>query len=143
MWHFQVTPGDSWDYDAAQPLMLADLKIAGQRRKVIMQASKNGFFYMLDRKTGQFISAKPFVNNVTWATAIDPKTGRPIESPTAYAGMGPVLVSPDKDGAHNWYPMAFHPATGLVYLPAKEGTTSPLVPDASWKFDPRRDNLGT
>ena len=143
MWHFQITPGDSWDYDATQPLMLADLKIVGQRRKVIMQASKNGFFYMLDRKTGQFISAKPFVNNVTWATGIDPKTGRPIESPTAYAGMGPVLVSPDKDGAHNWYPMAFHPTTGLVYLPAKEGTTSLLVPDAGWKFDPRRDNLGT
>ncbi len=142
MWHFQVTPGDSWDYDATQPLMLADLEIGSQTRKVIMQASKNGFFYMLDRKTGQFISAKPFVNHVNWATGIDPKTGRPIESPTAYAGMDPVLVSPDKDGAHNWYPMAFHPATGLVYLPAKEGTTFVLVPDAGWKFDPRRDNLG-
>ena len=142
VWHFQITPGDSWDYDATQPLMLADLKIGSQTRKVIMQASKNGFFYMLDRKTGQFISAKPFVNNVTWATGIDPKTGRPIESPTAYGGIDPVLVSPDKDGAHNWYPMAFHPATGLVYLPAKEGTTFVLVPDAGWKFDPRRDNLG-
>jgi quinohemoprotein ethanol dehydrogenase len=142
VWHFQITPGDSWDYDATQPLMLADLRIGGQTRKVIMQASKNGFFYVLDRETGQFISAKPFVNNVTWATGIDPKTGRPIESPTAYAGMDPVLVSPDKDGAHNWYPMAFHPATGLVYLPAKEGTTFVLVPDAAWKFDPRRDNLG-
>ena len=142
MWHFQTTPGENWDYDATQPLMLADLRIGGSTRKVIMQASKNGFFYMVDRETGQFISAKPFVNNVTWATGIDPKTGRPIESPTAYAGMNPVLVSPDKDGAHNWYPMAFHPATGLVYLPAKEGTTFVLVPDAGWKFDPRRDNVG-
>jgi quinohemoprotein ethanol dehydrogenase len=142
MWHFQVTPGDSWDFDATQPLMLADLEIGSQTRKVIMQASKNGFFYLLDRKTGQFISARPFVNNVTWATGIDPKTGRPIESPTAYAGMDPVLVSPDKDGAHNWYPMAFHPATGLVYFPAKEGTTFVLVPDAAWRFNPRRDNLG-
>jgi quinohemoprotein ethanol dehydrogenase len=142
VWHFQTTPGDSWDYDATQPLMLADLVIGGQTRKVIMQASKNGFFYVLDRETGQFISAKPFVKNVTWATGVDPKTGRPIESPTAYAGMDPVLVSPDKDGAHNWYPMAFHPATGLVYLPAKEETTFILVPDAAWKFDPRRDNVG-
>jgi quinohemoprotein ethanol dehydrogenase len=141
-WHFQTTPGENWDYDATQPLMLADLEIGGHTRRVIMQASKNGFFYVLDRKTGEFISAKPFVNNVTWATGIDPKTGRPIESPAAYAGMNPVLVSPDKDGAHNWYPMAFHPATGLVYLPAKEGTTFVLVPDAGWKFDPRRDNLG-
>src|SRR5229473_208571 len=142
MWHFQVTPGDTWDYDATQPLMLADLEIGGQTRQVIMQASKNGFFYVLDRKTGQFISAKPFINTVTWATGVDPKTGRPIESPTAYAGKDPVLVSPDKDGGHNWFPMAFHPATGLVYLPAKEGTSFVLVPDAAWKFDPRRDNLG-
>jgi quinohemoprotein ethanol dehydrogenase len=142
VWHFQTTPGDSWDYDATQPLMLADLEIGGHTRKVIMQASKNGFFYVLDRETGQFISAKPFVKNVTWATGLDPKTGRPIESPTAYAGMDPVLVSPDKDGAHNWYPMAFHPLTGLVYLPAKEDTTFVLVPDAGWKFDPRRDNVG-
>jgi PQQ-dependent dehydrogenase (methanol/ethanol family) len=142
MWHFQVTPGDTWDYDATQPLMLADLEIGGQTRQVIMQASKNGFFYVLDRKTGQFISAKPFINTVTWATGVDPKTGRPIESPTAYAGKDPVLVSPDKDGGHNWFPMAFHPATRLVYFPAKEGTSFVLVPDAAWKFDPRRDNLG-
>lgn len=142
VWHFQTTPGENWDYDATQPLMLADLEIGGQTRKVIMQASKNGYFYVLDRQTGQFISAKPFVNNVTWATGIDPKTGRPIESPTAYAGMDPVLVSPEKDGAHNWYPMAFQPATGLVYFAAKEGTTSLHVPDAGWKFDPRRDNIG-
>jgi quinohemoprotein ethanol dehydrogenase len=142
VWHFQTTPGDNWDYDATQPLMLADLEIGGQPRKVIMQASKNGFFYVIDRQTGQFISAKPFVKNVTWATGIDPKTGRPIESSTAYAGMNPVLVSPEPSGAHNWNPMAFHPGTGLVYVPAKEGTTFLHVPDAHWKFDPRRYNLG-
>src|SRR3984893_4308002 len=68
VWHFQVTPGDNWDYDATQPLMLADLRIDGNTRKVIMQASKNGFFYLLDRQTGQFISANPFVRNITWAT---------------------------------------------------------------------------
>jgi quinohemoprotein ethanol dehydrogenase len=143
VWHFQTTPGENWDYDATQPLMLADLEIGGQTRKVIMQASKNGFFYVLDRKTGEFISAKPFVNGITWATGVDPKTGRPTESPTAYAGLNPVLVSPDAGGAHNWYPMAFHPATGLVYLAAREGTTRLHVPDAGWKFDPRRSNKGT
>jgi quinohemoprotein ethanol dehydrogenase len=141
VWHFQTTPGENWDFDATQPLMLADLDIGGRMRKVIMQASKNGFFYVLDRKTGEFISAKPFVN-ITWATGIDPKTGRPIESATAYAGLEPVLVSPDSGGAHNWYPMAFHPATGLVYLPAREGTSRLHVPDAGWKFNPRRDNMG-
>jgi quinohemoprotein ethanol dehydrogenase len=141
-WHFQPTPGDNWDYDATQPLMLADLPIGGSTRKVIMQASKNGFFYVLDRQTGQFISAKAFVNNITWASGIDPKSGRPAESATAYDGVRPVLVSPETAGAHNWYPMAFHPTTGLVYLPAKEGTTSLHVPDAGWKFDPRRDNIG-
>jgi len=142
VWHFQTTPGENWDYDATQPLMLADLDIGGRMRKVIMQASKNGFFYMLDRKTGEFISAKPFVNGITWATGVDPKTGRPIESATAYDGTRPVLVSPEPNGAHNWYPMAFDPGTGLVYLPAKEGTTSLHVPDAGWKFDPRRENRG-
>ena len=89
-WYFQVTPGDNWDYDATQPLMLADLKIEGRNRKVIMQASKNGFFYVLDRETGQFISANPFAGQITWATGIDQKNGRPIESKTAtvMAGWG-------------------------------------------------------
>jgi PQQ-dependent dehydrogenase (methanol/ethanol family) len=93
-WHFQVTPGENWDYDATQPLLLADLKIGGRVRKAIMQASKNGFFYILDRQTGEFLSAKLFVKGITWATGIDPKTGRPIESATRYAGLEPVLVSP-------------------------------------------------
>ena len=80
-WYFQTTPGDNWDYDATQPLMQADLNIGGRARKVIMQANKNGFFYVLDRETGEFISGTPFVSGVTWATGLDPKTGRPIESP--------------------------------------------------------------
>ena len=121
VWHYQVTPQENWDYDATQPLMLADLNIAGTPRKVIMQASKNGFFYVIDRETGAFISAKPFVDGVTWATGIDPRSGRPIESAAAYDGLNPVLVSPAPGGAHNWYPMAFNPTTGLVYLPARQG----------------------
>ena len=122
VWHYQVTPQENWDYDATQPLMLADINIAGTPRKVIMQASKNGFFYVLDRETGQFISAKPFVDGVSWATGIDPQSGRPIESAAAYDGLNPVFVSPAPGGAHNWYPMAFNPTTGIVYLPARQGS---------------------
>jgi quinohemoprotein ethanol dehydrogenase len=142
VWHFQVTPGDNWDYDATQPLMLADLKIGGSVRKVIMQASKNGFFYVLDRQTGQFVSAKTFVKGVSWASGIDPQSGRPLESPTAYDGFHAVLVSPDTGGAHNWYPMAFHPLTGLVYVPAREGTVALHAPNKDWKVNPALANLG-
>ncbi len=141
-WHFQITPGDNWDYDATQPLLQADLTIGGRPRKVIMQASKNGFFYVLDRATGEFISAGPFVKGISWATGIDPKTGRPIESPSAYAGAQPVIVSPAPGGAHNWNPMAFNPTTGLVYLPAKVATQSLHAPDPNWKYNPKRDNVG-
>ncbi len=141
-WYFQVTPGDNWDYDATQPLMLADLNIDGRTRKVIMQASKNGFFYVLDRETGQFLSATPFVGKITWATGVDPHTGRPIESPSAYAGLHPVFVSPAPDGAHNWNPMAFDPTHGLVYVPAKEGTTFLHAPNPGWKFNPATGNVG-
>jgi quinohemoprotein ethanol dehydrogenase len=142
VWHYQVTPGDNWDYDATQPLMLADLPIGGSTRKVIMQASKNGFFYVLDRQTGQFISAKAFVNGVTWATGIDNETGRPQESRSAYDGWQAVLVSPSPGGAHNWYPMAFHPGTGLVYVPARENSTFVSAPDKNWKSNPTLWNRG-
>src|SRR6516165_5101181 len=142
VWHFQTTPGDNWDYDATQPLVRADLTIGGRLRKVIMQANKNGFFYVLDRQTGEFISGAPFVNGVTWASGLDAKTGRPIETPEGYAALKPVLVSPDPSGAHNWNPMAFNPATVLVYLPAKTGTQFVHAPDPSWKYDAERNNLG-
>jgi quinohemoprotein ethanol dehydrogenase len=141
VWYFQTTPGENWDYDATQPLMLADLELGGRQRKVIMQASKNGFFYVLDRETGEFLSARTFVP-VTWATGVDAKTGRPNESSTAYDGAKPVIVSPEPAGAHNWYPMAFNPATGFVYVPARAGTTRLHVPDTGWKLDSRRSNRG-
>jgi PQQ-dependent dehydrogenase (methanol/ethanol family) len=142
VWHYQVTPGENWDYDATQPLMIADLKIDGATRKVIMQASKNGFFYVLDRQSGQFISAKPFVKGITWATEIDPKTGRPVESATASEGLKPVLVSPDPDGAHNWHPMAMHPGTGLVYVPTRDGSVTVHAPEKIWKYNPSIWNRG-
>jgi PQQ-dependent dehydrogenase (methanol/ethanol family) len=141
VWHFQTTPGDNWDYTATAPLMLADLEIAGRLRKVIMQAPKNGFFYVLDRETGVFISAQPF-SDITWATGVDPLTGRPIESPTAYDGMNPVLVSPDPTGAHSWHPMAYHPQTGLVYFGVRDGTTFLHRPDSAWRPQRTQRNEG-
>jgi PQQ-dependent dehydrogenase (methanol/ethanol family) len=140
-WHFQLVPGDHWDYDATQPLMLADLDIDGRRRQVIMQASKNAFFYVLDRVSGAFISATPFAK-MTWASGVDPKTGRPIETPAAYDGMNPVLITPDPGGAHNWYPMAFHPGAGLVYLAVKDGAYFLHVPDADWRPGVKNFNAG-
>ncbi len=141
VWHFQTTPGDNWDFTATQPLMLAELEIQGRRRKVIMQAPKNGFFYVLDRETGEFISAAAFAS-MTWATGIDPKSGRPIESPSAVDGMKPVLVSPGPSGAHSWQPMAFNPQTGLVYLPVRDGTTFLHTPDSTWRPETTLRNEG-
>src|SRR5207344_1330357 len=80
VWHYQTTPSESWDYTATQHMILADLTIDGRPRKVLMQAPKNGFFYVLDRKTGELISAEKF-SKVTWATHVDVKTGRPVEDP--------------------------------------------------------------
>jgi quinohemoprotein ethanol dehydrogenase len=121
VWHFQVNPGEEWDYDAVGQLTLADVTIDGKRRQVIMQANKNGFFYVLDRKTGKFISAKPYVPQ-NWASGLDPKTGRPIEHPDIrYSSTGKsIVMMPGPDGGHSWHPMAYNPNTGLVYIPAQE-----------------------
>jgi quinohemoprotein ethanol dehydrogenase len=120
-WHYQATPGEEWDFDAVQQLILADLNIDGKPRQVLMQANKNGFFYVLDRKTGALISAKAIVP-VNWASGIDMRSGRPIENKAArYSETGmPADVKPGPLGAHNWQPMAFNPTTGLVYIPAQQ-----------------------
>jgi len=118
VWHYQVNPGESWDYSAVQPMILADLKIGGQVRKVLMQAPKNGFFYVLDRTNGKLISAKNYVP-VTWATGIDLKTGRPLETPQARYKQNLDLQQPGALGGHNWHPMSYSPKTGLVYIPAQ------------------------
>lgn len=120
VWHYQTTPGETWDYTATQHLVLAELTIDGARRKVIMQAPKNGFFYVIDRETGELISANNYVP-VNWATHIDPVTGRPVEVPEARWGKRePYLQLPGPLGAHNWHPTAFSPQTGLVYIPVLE-----------------------
>jgi len=115
-WHYQTTPAETWDYTATQHIMLADLNIGGTARKVLMQAPKNGFFYVIDRTNGELISAKPYTN-ITWATGVDMATGRPIETANARYSAGPELQVPGPLGAHNWQPMAFNPKTGLVYIP--------------------------
>ena len=117
VWHYQTTPGESWDFTATQHMILADLELNGELRQVIMQAPKNGFFFVLDRKTGEFLSGEPYVE-VTWATGIDQETGRPIEAPGADYKDGPMTISPVVWGGHNWHPMSYNPNTGLVYIPA-------------------------
>ncbi len=119
VWHYQTTPGDTWDYTATQHIILADLEIGDATRKVLMQAPKNGFFYVIDRVTGELLSADKFAP-ASWATHVDMKTGRPVESADADWSKEPRLVSPGPLGAHNWQPMSFNPQTGLVYIPMQE-----------------------
>ncbi|MHB9879275.1 PQQ-dependent dehydrogenase, methanol/ethanol family [Pacificimonas sp. ICDLI1SI03] len=118
VWHYQTVPGDEWDYTATQSMILADLDIDDRQRKVLMQAPKNGFFYVLDRATGELISAEPYVA-MNWALGID-DDGRPIVNPEARYGETPVIVSPGPAGGHNWNPMAYSPQTGLAYFPVTE-----------------------
>ncbi len=117
VWHYQETPGDHWDYTSTQPLMLADLMIDGRERKVIMHAPKNGFFFVVDRTDGEFISAENFVE-VNWAEGFD-ANGRPIEVPEARDKDKTWETIPSAYGAHNWHPMSYSPQTGLVYIPAQ------------------------
>jgi len=117
VWHYQTTPAETWDYTATQPIILADIEIEGEVRQVLMQAPKNGLFYVIDRVTGALISAEPF-SWVNWAKYVDVATGRPVENPaTRPLGKERVYVEPGPSGAHNWNPMAFSPQTGLVYIP--------------------------
>ena len=119
VWHYQTTPGDTWDFTATQQIVLADIEIDGRSRKVLMQAPKNGFFYVLDRESGELLSAEPFVT-VNWATHVDMATGRPVETAEARYASAPFASYPAAPGGHNWHPMAFSPDTGLVYIPAQE-----------------------
>ena len=118
-WHYQTTPGESWDFTAVQQIILTQLEIKGKKRDVLMQAPKNGFFYVLDRNTGELLSAEPYVY-VNWASKVDMKTGRPVETPNARYLTSNEQIYPGPFGGHNWQPMAFNPKTNLVYIPARE-----------------------
>jgi quinohemoprotein ethanol dehydrogenase len=142
VWHYQEVPQEQWDYDCTAPLILADLKIGGAVRHVVMHAPKDGFFYVLDRATGKLLSAKNYVPN-TWASNIDLRTGRPVVFPDAYVAEMPHLMTPGPGGGHNWNPMAYSPLTRLVYFPAQEmWTVVSRVPDGQFKFVLGQSTLG-
>lgn len=119
VWHYQTTPGDTWDYNSSMDITLATLEVGGKPRPVILHAPKNGFFYVIDRETGKLLSAEKF-GKVTWAERIDLATGRPVEVPGARYENAPALVWPSTMGVHNWQPMSFNEQTGFVYMPTLE-----------------------
>ena len=121
-WYYQQVPGEQWDYTSTQSLILADLTLDGTPRKVVMQAPKNGFFYVLDRSDGELLSAEKFAI-VTWADRVDMETGRPVETAAADYAKGATWLYPAPIGANNWQPMAFNPETGLAYISAREGAS--------------------
>jgi quinohemoprotein ethanol dehydrogenase len=134
VWYFQETPGDTWDYTSVQSIILTDLTINGRQRKVLLHAPKNGFFYVLDRTNGEFISGEKYAKRVTWAHGLD-KKGRPIEAEGARFDKTSVLVSPSSGGAHNWVPMSFSPLTKLVYIPGNEGSRT-FAPNPNFVYKP-------
>jgi len=131
VWHYQTTPHDEWDFDSCSPLVLAELPIGGMQRAVIMQAPKNGFFYVLDRATGELLAADPFTTT-TWAKSVNKKTGRPVvERGANYGETGKPFVSmPGPGGGHSWQAMSFSALTSLVYFPVTD-LAFPFVPEAN------------
>ena len=141
LWHYQENPQESWDYTATQPIMLADLKIGGTMRKVLMQAPKNGLFYVIDRTTGKPISAAPY-GQVNWTSGLDPKTGQAIEKPAIRYADKPVLLMPGASGSHSWHPMAYDPARQLVYIPVTRNDAMLYTPLKPFRFRPGSWNTG-
>jgi quinohemoprotein ethanol dehydrogenase len=141
VWHYQETPGDSWDYDAVSPMMTADLVINGANKHVIMQPSKNGFFYVIDARTGRLLSADPFTEE-NWATGVDMKTGRPMVAEGARYGKAPWDLAPGVQGGHSWHPNAYSPDTGLVYIPAWEAYFTMSGPPPGSVQTPGQFSLG-
>ena len=141
-WHYQTTPGDTWDFTAVQHMILADLELDGAERKVIMQVPKNGFYYVIDRATGELISAENIVPT-NWATHIDLETGRPVETEDARYDetLAAKIMAPGPGGAHNWQPMSYNPDTGLVYIPAKQEPFAFKL-DENFEAGPIGMNLG-
>lgn len=140
IWHYQVNPRDSWDFKATMDIILADLEIDGENRKVLMQAPTNGFFYVIDRLDGKLISAEPYGGKVNWASHIDLETGRPVERENIrYEDGQPEHIWPGTFGAHNYQPMSFNPDTGLVYIPHLEaGMIMGTVTPEHYEVDPIR-----
>jgi quinohemoprotein ethanol dehydrogenase len=140
VWHYQTTPGESWDYTATQSIILADLEIQGEKKKVLMQAPKNGFFYVLDRTDGKLLSAENYIN-ITWATHVDITTGRPVEVAEARYENAPFLLYPSYLGGHNWHPMSYSPQTKLAYIPVLDIPSVYAQPE-HFKYNPGVHNVG-
>jgi PQQ-dependent dehydrogenase (methanol/ethanol family) len=142
VWHYQSSPAESWDHTATQQITVADLEIDGQTRRVVMQVPKNGFFYVLDARTGELISAKP-VTEVSWATHVDLATGRPVETPEArYDRTGQGFDSlQNPNGVHTWHSMSYSPETGLVYIPIHMSNFT-FAPDTMFELRPMTSNVG-
>ena len=135
LWYYQEVPGDIWDLDSIADLMLADLQINGKTRQVVMHAPKDGFFYVLDRRTGELLSADPWVT-VNWSSGVNLRTGRPVINPEAYYGREAVAVTPGPGGGHVWPPWSYNPTTGLVYIPSTIGQTYDYMADPDFKTSP-------
>ena len=135
-WYYQTVPGEIWDYTATANLVLADIELNGARRRVLMTAPKNGFYYVLDRTTGELLSAEKFVR-VNWASHVDRATGRPVISKDAWYQHEPKLVFPSGDGGHNWMPMSYSPKTGLAFIPTRDKGTI-LASTTEFTFRRRR-----
>jgi len=140
VWYYQTTPAENWDYTATQHMVLTELRVEGRPRKVLMQAPKNGFFYVLDRATGELISAEK-IAPMNWASHVDPKTGRPVETGLGDWADEVAYVMPGVAGAHNWHPMSFHPGTGLVYVPTLSNVW-PFHVDPDYRYVPGTMNTG-
>ena len=141
-WHYQNVPGDEWDFDSVQHLLLADVTIKGVKRKVIMQANKNGFLYTIDRTNGRFISGTP-IAKVNWALGLDEATGRPIVNPDArYSATESANITPGPGGAHNWSPMSFNPKLGLLYVSGQSGGGFTYAVQPNFEYDANRQNMG-
>lgn len=139
VWHYQTTPGDDWDYTATQQLILTNMEVEGKQRKVIMQAPKNGFFYVLDRQTGKLLSAEPYTY-MNWATGVDKVTGRPIETSFGRYKNENRVITPGPVGGHNWQSMAYNSNTGLVYFPTHTLSFA-FGNDSTWTFNEKGRNV--
>jgi quinohemoprotein ethanol dehydrogenase len=145
-WYYQTTPGDNWDYTAVQDIALADMEVDGEMRKVLLQAPKNGFFYVLDRRDGKLLRAHPYAT-VTWASHVDMETGRPVENPDMDYTEKAKWVLPGPLGAHNWQAMSVDVDSGVVYIPAQDnpliyGVSEQLKKTGVLKHEPGRWNTG-
>ncbi|HEX4134151.1 MAG TPA: PQQ-binding-like beta-propeller repeat protein [Bryobacteraceae bacterium] len=141
-WHYQNVPGDEWDFDSVQHLLLADVTIKGVKRKVLMQANKNGFLYTIDRTNGKFISATP-IAKVNWALGVNEATGRPIVNPDAkYSETESANITPGPGGAHNWSPMSFNPTLGLLYVSGQSGGGFTYAVQPNFEYKPEGQNMG-